>query len=84
MVSGPNPTDMTNIIVLIIILGLLAMLIIPMCRNYIAARKTGLLLVTSLIDSTSALCVYTKNSFLPYSTLMPGDIGQNTKLNVFS
>lgn len=61
----------------------LAKLIIPICRNYIAAHKTGLPLVTSLIDPTSALWALAKNTFLPYLTLLPGDIGQNAKLNIF-
>lgn len=74
---------MTNIIILTAILGLLAKLFAPLCRNYIAARETGLPLVTSLIDPTSALWALTKNTFLPYLILLPGNIGQNAKLNVF-
>lgn len=74
---------MTNIIVPAVILGLLAKLIIPLCGNYLAARKTGLPFVTSLIDPTSALWALTKNIFLPYLTFLPGDIGQNARLNIF-
>lgn len=74
---------LTNIIVLTLILGLLAKLIIPICRNYIAARKTGTPLFTSPIDPTSALWALTKILFLPYLTFLPGDIGQNARLHVF-
>lgn len=74
---------LTNIILLTLILGLLAKLIIPICRNYIAARKTGPPLFTSPIDPTSALWALTTILFLPYLTLLPGDIGQNARLDVF-
>lgn len=74
---------MTNIIFPTIALGLLVKLVIPLCKNFIVARKTGLPLVTSPIDPVSALWALTKNIVLPYLTLLPGDVGQNARLNRF-
>lgn len=74
--------DMIGIIILTIILGLLTKLIIPLGKNYIAASKTGLPIITSLIDPTSALWALSKNIITPYLTLLPGDVGQNAKLNI--
>ncbi|KAK2615835.1 hypothetical protein N8I77_002561 [Diaporthe amygdali] len=73
---------MIGIIILTIILGLLTKLVIPLGKNYIAASKTGLPIITSLIDPTSALWALTKNIITPYLTLLPGDVGQNAKLNI--
>lgn len=74
---------MTNLIITTVILGLLAKLIIPLYRNYIAARKTGLPLVTTLINPTSALWALTKNIVVPYLTFLPSHVGQNARLNIF-
>ncbi|KAI7788275.1 cytochrome P450 [Diaporthe eres] len=51
--------------------------------KYIAARKTGLPVVTSLTNPTGALWELIKNIFLSYLTLFPGNVGQNARLNVF-
>ncbi|KAG8164114.1 hypothetical protein KVR01_006032 [Diaporthe batatas] len=74
---------MTFVIFTTVLLGLLAKIFIPIWRNYVAARETGLPIVTSLIDPTSALWALTKRIFLPYLSLLPGDVGRNSKLNVF-